>query len=224
MTIVEQDGTTIARDGDREIGPFYFNVVCWGAEFRDYLLTLLVPSLLAPGNIPALENRAESRFLIATTDEDWAALQDEPMFRRLCEVIEPLHVPMPAPQPGMSGHEKMLLMSKGHRQITNTIFEARANGVFLTPDLVLSDGTCIRLQELARDGYDVVLCAALRFEQEGCLAGLRAAGFLRVRRTDGVTGAAIDGDRARQSAWRDGSLRVGCGLLRGRAGRCILVG
>ncbi len=46
----------------------------------------------------------------------------------------------------------------------------------LTPDCMLSDGSVARLQELARDGTQLVLTAALRFGEEPFLAHLRNLG------------------------------------------------
>src|SRR5580704_9946579 len=37
--------------------PFYFIVVLWGERFREYFLEYCAPSLLSPGNLPALSTR-----------------------------------------------------------------------------------------------------------------------------------------------------------------------
>jgi hypothetical protein len=163
----------------RSIQPFYFTAIVWGEEYRGYFHDLLLASLLAPGNIPALVDLDRCRFIVSTTHDDWEALRLMPLFRRLEALMPVLFMPIEPPPPGMTDHEKMLFMSKAHRGLAQAVFEAKALGVFVTPDLVLSDGTVRRLQELAREGKDVVLCAALRFAQEGCLPAFATAGFLR---------------------------------------------
>jgi hypothetical protein len=151
--------------------PFHFVVVFWGAEHREYFLRLLVPSLLAPGNIPALEDREGSRLVVVTTAEDWAALQGDADFEAARRAIEPLwlEIPMPAP-----GDNKYLAMSSGHRIATERAFADGAYGVFVTPDLVLADGAVVALQRLARQGVRVVLCAAMRFTFEGAVDEVRS--------------------------------------------------
>jgi hypothetical protein len=54
----------------------------------------------------------------------------------------------------------------------------KAFAAVLTPDCMLSDGSIARLQELARNGTELVLTAALRFGEEPFLANLRQQGLL----------------------------------------------
>ena len=150
---------------------FYFTVVFWGEEHREYFLRLLVPSLLAPGNLPSLKNPTESRFLICTTAEDWNALQTDPDFLALQRIITPvlLEIPMPA-----HSENKYLAMSAGHKLATEKVFTDQACGVFLTPDLVVADGGVCTLEELALAGKIVVLCAAMRYTYEGAVPEIEA--------------------------------------------------
>ena len=55
--------------------PFYFVVVLWGERFRNYFLDLCLPTLLAPGNLPALATAQRSKFFIWTRPDDWAAIK-----------------------------------------------------------------------------------------------------------------------------------------------------
>ena len=146
--------------------PLYFIVVLWGREHREYFLRLLAPSLLAPGNLPSLENKSGSRFLICTTAEDWSAIQGDQDFLALKRTIEPVFVEIPSPAPQ---DNKYLVMSAGYKLATERVFRDRAYGVFLTPDLVLADGGIVALQRLSREGKKVVLCAAMRYTYEGAV-------------------------------------------------------
>ena len=150
---------------------FYFVVVFWGPEHREYFLRFLVASLLSPGNLLALENKAGSRFLICTTGEDWETIKDDPNFLALRQVIQPLLLEIPIPAPS---DNKYLAMSGGHKLATAKVFEDRACGVFLTPDLVVADGGVATLQKLARAGKKVVLCAAMRYTYEGAVPEIEA--------------------------------------------------
>ncbi len=149
----------------------YFVVVFWGREHREYFLRLLAPSLLAPGNLPALENKLGSKFLICTTAEDWSAIQGDPDFLALTHRINPVLIEIPPPN---QDSNKYLVMSAGHKLATTMVFRERACGVFLTPDLVLADGGVVALQRLSREGKQVVLCAAMRYTYEGAVPEIEA--------------------------------------------------
>lgn len=151
--------------------PLYFVVVFWGREHRDYFLRLLAPSLLAPGNLPALENKSGSAFIICTTAEDWSVIQQDPDFLALKGAIEPVFIEIPPPD---AQANKYLVMSSGHKLATERVFRDRACGVFVTPDLVLADGGVVALQRLSREGKRVVLCAAMRYTYEGAVPEIKA--------------------------------------------------
>ena len=66
---------------------FYFIVVMWGAKYRDYFLEYCLPTLLAPGNLPALATKRPSKFLIATTLKDWRELCDTAIFAKCSNTL-----------------------------------------------------------------------------------------------------------------------------------------
>ena len=152
-------------------GQFYFIVVFWGKEHREYFLRFLVPSLLSPGNLPALSRTAPHRFLIATTAQDWAAIQSDSAYQAMARVVEPVYLEIQQP---VVGANKYLVMSEGHKRAAERAFADKAYGIFLTPDLVLSDGSVAALQRLAAKGSNVVLCVAMRFTSEGCMSQIEA--------------------------------------------------
>jgi hypothetical protein len=166
VIMVSETGNTLDR-------PFYFINVLWGERFRNYFLEYCLPSLLAPGNLPALSTRAPSKFLISTRPEDWEAMSRTPIFRRLADYVEPMFLEIPPCPPNRSGAEHM---GQGHKLCCGMAFHERAYAMVLTPDCMLSDGTIARLQELARGGTKLVLAAALRFGEEPFLANLEKLG------------------------------------------------
>lgn len=155
--------------------PLYLGAMFWGAEFRRYFCEFCLPSLLAAGNLPSWRGLEGSKFLICTTDADWAAMSDLPVFKRLAELVTPVHLPFDGPA---EGEIKMLSMSRGHRQIAERMFADRAFGMFVYPDTVFSDGVIARSQELAGQGKKVVLAFCPRFANEGFLAALEAGGYI----------------------------------------------
>ena len=154
--------------------PFYFTVVFWGKEHRGYFINLLVASLLSPQNIPSLNKKRNNKFLIVTTHQDWDALQVHVLFQELCKYVEPVFLEMKFPKKGAS---KMLVMSQGHKRVSMEAYENEAYGVYVTPDLVLSDGSVSAMERLAEQGKKVVLCVAIRFEQDSMLHEMAKEGF-----------------------------------------------
>jgi len=158
--------------------PFYFICVFWGRQYWQEFSRLCLASMLSPGNIPSLDEdiRTDSRFVIVATQQDWDELQDDPTFLLMRQYIEPMFIELPQSDPDGN---KMNIMSQGHALASQTAFLARACGVYLTPDLVLSDGSVVALQRLSRAGKKVVLCVAVRFSEEGCLPELEAMGIMQ---------------------------------------------
>lgn len=154
---------------------FNFIVTFWGERFRGYFCQFILSSLMAPGNIPSLANKQDSKFLIVTTKQDWEALQSEPIFKLMQQHIESIFFEMEMPK---DNSKKMLIMSKGHKIASEYAYINKAIGVFVTPDLVVSNGAVARLQELISLGKSVVLSAAIRFQFEGSVAALKKAGHM----------------------------------------------
>lgn len=165
--------------------PFYFIVVFWGKVFRDYLCDFCLPSLLAHDNIPAIEEVGGSKFLFCTTPNDWDALEKTPIFHTLKQYIEPYFIEIPLPPSGKSGCEHM---GVGHKLAAQMAFRDKAFGVFLTPDLMVSDGTVRALKHCAQNGSKVVLTAALRFGEEPLFENLQALGVLPTDQTPSQSG------------------------------------
>lgn len=156
--------------------PYYFLLSYWGDEFREHLCRLALPSLLAPGNIPAITRKSAARFLIATTAQDWAKLKSEPIFAALAKEIAFEFLPNEATQPPV---HKYIRMSRGHAMLADRCFSDKAIAINVNPDSIYPDGSVAEAHQLAIAGADVVLCAAVRFEMEGVEAELIARGSLR---------------------------------------------
>jgi hypothetical protein len=156
--------------------PIHIVVVVWGEHFRSQFADFCLPTLLSPGNIPALSGGQRNKMVICTTPEDWKALERTAIFELLARHITPHFIGIPPPPPGRSGTEHM---GVGHELATEMASREGAYGVFITPDYMLSDGTLARIEALARAGKRVVLNAAVRFGEEPLFANLLAMGLIR---------------------------------------------
>ena len=168
---------------------FCFMMVVWGEQYRRYFTDYCLPSLLAPNNIPCIANKRDSKFAIVTTTEDWAELNKLEVFKLLRSYIEPVLLELPAfskEEVAASGHQKMLVMSSGHKKLSNYAFENGSYGVNINPDFIYSDCTVHALQESARRGMKMVLYPGVRFEFEGVIAELKERGLLENTNTIAV--------------------------------------
>jgi hypothetical protein len=168
----------------------YLAITFWGEEYRRYFLDYCLASLLAPGNLPAITDKAGARLLIATNDRDWAALQTEPTFIAAKKLISIEQVPF-SNKSYSNAHEKMLVMSDAHRRLARKMFEQRAHGIFLYPDTIIAMGFISKLEELWRSGTGVVMFMNVRFANEGLISEVKRRGLIKPGEPIGLSSAEL---------------------------------
>lgn len=142
---------------------FHYIMVVWGDHYVDMLLDLALPTFLAPGNLPALSNLAESQFLIFTTPRDRARIEASLVFAHLQRLIEVKFLPSPWIDGEMSYHLKA---AEGHRIGTEIAAKTRGYCIYLCPDCVISEGSLRYLEQMARSGKRAVMTPGLRLVTE----------------------------------------------------------
>src|SRR3981189_1181676 len=60
----------------------------WGAAFIRRFLDLCLPTLLAPGNIPALAQTLPTRFVLLTRSSDLSVITEHPTWRHLATICD----------------------------------------------------------------------------------------------------------------------------------------
>ncbi|MGO9684895.1 MAG: hypothetical protein ACLPTZ_20350 [Beijerinckiaceae bacterium] len=60
----------------------------WGFRYVDQFLNYCLPTLLAPGNIPALAAALPTEFVLLTSSDDESYIRDHTAFRRLAAVCK----------------------------------------------------------------------------------------------------------------------------------------
>jgi hypothetical protein len=112
----------------------------WGSEFIAQFLDYSLPTLLAPGNIPALAAALPTRFVFLTRAADEARFRAHPSFRHLAGLVEVEFLPIDS------------LITSGNHSTTITFAFARAvrasgRGMldtcffFLVSDYIMADGS-----------------------------------------------------------------------------------
>src|ERR1700733_11771032 len=123
--------------------PFYIVVVVWGEVYRDYLLEYALPTMLAPGNLPALQGRRPAKYLIATTREDWEIIRATAIFCELRKYAEPVFLELPSKDDRPYWRYSIV----GHKLCCEMAARDKAYRMFTSPDALYSDGMLKRLHE-----------------------------------------------------------------------------
>lgn len=159
-----------------------FSVPVWGQAYVRLFLHTALPTLLSPGNLPGLSNPAASRFHLYTRPEDEAMLRTSASFRQLIDLM-PVEIHL-IHEPITVAHHTM---SVYHAHTMRIADEAGIPAVFLPPDCVFSDGSMIRVEQLAESGVSVVYNTGLRTDRD------RMTALLANHRVSGGSSIAIDG-------------------------------
>ena len=112
----------------------------WGFDFIDQFLNVNLPTLLAPGNLPALAARLPTEFVFLTSERDRDALREHVAIRRLEDVCS------------VRFHLIDDLITEGNHSTTVTLAYARVVReageamldtcfIFLVSDYVMADGS-----------------------------------------------------------------------------------
>ncbi len=161
----------------------YFLATFWGERYRRILCRYALPSLISGGNLLALEEPRNARFVFATTAEDWRSLQVEPNFQLLISHIAAIFIEI-APKP--VAEHKYVRMSRGHAALTEKCFTDGAIGFIVYPDAIYPDGLVAEAQRLMRLGKQAIAYPGTRFEMEGIDSELSERGMLQPGRGFGL--------------------------------------
>lgn len=170
--------------------PFYYVMVVWGESYVGMLLDLALPTFLAPHNLPALSNLNESRFVFVTTPADRLRIEASPIFHKLRDVIEPVFI---EPEWMSDDTPYYLKAARGHRMGAEAAAAAEGYCIYLCPDCLISDGSFLRLETLARAGKEAVMTTGLRLVTETVYEELRVGNRLAPGRPLVFTGRELAG-------------------------------
>jgi hypothetical protein len=141
----------------------------WGEDYASLFIEAALPTQLAPGNLPGMQARSASIYQIYTTATDEARIRQSSAFQRLSELMETQFIRIdPA---AWSKHD---LMSDCYRQASEHATRADSGIIFLTPDMIMSDGALMRLEVHDRSGKTAVMIVGLRLNSEDTLPFLHA--------------------------------------------------
>lgn len=146
-------------------------IALWGETYAEYFLRFCLRTLLAPGNLPALASRFDCVCRIHLDDTAYKRIDNAPQMsalRDICQVEVQLHHVARTPDVYAAVnplHEAALARA-----------EARdAELVFLTPDMILADGSLARLVTMIDEGARVVYVCPPRLDRDQLVERLPSA-------------------------------------------------
>src|SRR3990167_7681741 len=154
--------------------PVYFGIAVWGRAFRESFVNNALASLLADGNIPALNNSSgKNRFLIYTTYEDKRWIEKQALIKLLMQYMDVEFLEM---TPILEGEyievnnalnsSKLYTMTMGHLQIVNRMYKDKAIGSIVLADSIYSNNSIRSAHRYILDGKKGVLVFCPRFSTD----------------------------------------------------------
>lgn len=148
---------------------FQFITVAWGKPYIDLLVDVAIPSQMAPGNLPNFPYLATSTYILYTTSEGRAALDNSLAFRRLAQLMSTEvrlidDVDFHRNKYGIAAECQQRAMS--FTENTETAF------VWLYPDVVFPDGALTNMGRIASTGKRAVLHVGLSAVTQTCVPEL----------------------------------------------------
>jgi hypothetical protein len=151
-----------------------FVTVLWGNWHREIFLNTNLPTMLSPGNLPALNAGIDCEYLVYTTPEDALKMSRSRSFQRLREI---LRVSLKLFTPSKTKN----VISLHHEIWGKAIEHARRRQAFILlmpPDVAWADGSFARLRETIDSSKHAIFMTYPRVVSETMLPAL-AERFLR---------------------------------------------
>ena len=176
MTLATQDDAAIAQ-GSRADAPARTadgrpppKAICvllpvWGDEYITKILDQSLPTLLAPGNVPALAQALPTRFVFLSRARDLASIRDHPAYERLRQICNVEILPIDD------------LITRSNHSTTVTLAYARAvrqGGesmldtcfFFLVSDYIMADGSLAAVLRRMQAGTSAVQAGNFQLDEE----------------------------------------------------------
>jgi hypothetical protein len=135
----------------------------WGSVYAEKLVSMTLPALLAPGNLPSLATMFDVEVVLVTESKLVDYIRQARSFQRLstiCEVkFASLDDLMPC-EPGEYGVVLTAALFRGFVDLGARVTETFL--LFLNADFIIADGSYRRLAELMREGKRVIHSPSFR--------------------------------------------------------------
>lgn len=147
----------------------HVTTIVWGTEYRQLFVDVCVPNQLTPGNLGALP--VGSRYRVFTSAEDVEFLKSSAGLRSANDVI-PVDIVI-EPAGGTQSRDRFTRMTACHEVALRDAADVGAGLIFLSPDIVMSEGTLGAVARRHASGSRAVVCAGLRLDRDRFVTALK---------------------------------------------------
>jgi SAM-dependent methyltransferase len=149
---------------------YHFVTPVWGEAYTKLYVDVAIPAQLSPGNLPCFRNVPNCRYIVYTRPDDAALIRESAVFSKLNECIPVTFESIPA---GVNGvHD---LMTECYRCGIKAAESADCAILFMTPDIVLADGSLRTIKRLSEQGSDVIYAPSIRVMKSSAAAVLNGS-------------------------------------------------
>lgn len=149
-----------------ETPPIFLSYPCWGRAYLHRLTRYALPSLLAPGNLPALGGRDRVTITILTDPVGESYLATHPVIGAVSEHAEIVYWTLNSTPGGANRFEKYMHQG-GCYELTRQAAIGKGYAGFLSADAILSDGALSTWRAAMSSGVRVVAGYGPRISEEG---------------------------------------------------------
>jgi hypothetical protein len=144
----------------------------WGSSYLRQCLEVLLPSLLAAGNLPAVAAAIPAVFIVFTRERDMPAIRRHPAWQKLAGLCEARLEPL---DELLSEAHSVVLTLVYARAIRSAGYPARDTGfLLLVADYVMADGALREVLRRLQNGADAVLAGNFQISAEAAHRRLAA--------------------------------------------------
>jgi hypothetical protein len=135
----------------------------WGAVYAKKLVSMTIPALLAPGNLPALRTMFDVEFVVVTEASLFDSIRRAPSFQLLSTLCQTKFVALDdllTDLPGDYGVVLTYALFRGFADLGPAMTETYL--LFLNADFIISNGSYAHLGKLMRKGLQVIHAPSFR--------------------------------------------------------------
>ena len=147
----------------------------WGEVYAQKLITITIPALLAPGNVPAFAEDFDVEFVIVTETRLFETIRSAESFKKISQYCKPLLFPIDDLMTDIPGDYGVVLtyaLFRGFVDLGEAMTET--NLLFFNTDFIISDGSLRHVADLIKRGERVIHAPSFRVVLEDVWPQLEA--------------------------------------------------
>jgi hypothetical protein len=142
---------------------YHIYIVVWGKRYVNTLRDFTLPTILSQNNLPALAQKDKVELYIATSQEDQSVIDSFTLIDEIKNFAEVKYEILNFETiPG----DKYTRMTEAHKLFCLKGKQAGAYGLFLSPDMLLSNGAFIYFDSILTKGYQAIMMIGPRIIEE----------------------------------------------------------